>query len=252
MSDSVPDAKAGRDRVLLTVLAVVLAVLVAAVIITRVGSDDTAPGAGPAPSAANRPGSSSVVPDGKKWGPLGDLSRREATDGRALGRIDAPVVMVVFSDFRCGFCGEYERQIQPELVKKYVDPGVLRIEWRDDVQYGEQSGLAARAGWAATAQGRFWPFVEAVYANMPVTGHPDLTIDTLVGHAETAGVKDLKRFREEALSDEYDQDVKDDMKPVHKFGILGTPAFVIDGVPMIGVRPLSVFEGLIEDAEAGR
>lgn len=60
-----------------------------------------------------------------------DMSRRIADDPTALGAVDAPVVMVEYSDYRCPFCGLFARDPLPVLVEKYVDSGELRIEWRD-------------------------------------------------------------------------------------------------------------------------
>lgn len=221
------------------VLVLVLAGLIVALVV-----QDSDTGQEAAPTTA------SAAP--ATFGPLGDLSRRDGDDPRALGAVDAPVTMVVFSDFRCPFCATYSREIEPKLIKKYVDAGKLRIEWRDQPIFGKQSELAARAGWAAAAQGKFWPFVDAVYAGAPTTGHPDLTIDVLVEHAKAAGVPDLDRFRSETLSDRYVGDIAKDVAPTEEFGIIGVPAFVIDGEPIVGVRPIETFEVVIDQYLAGR
>src|SRR5690625_2376016 len=75
-------------------------------------------------------------------GPMGEQSRREADDPFAIGPVDAPVVMVVFSDYRCPFCARYSRVTEAELVEKYVSEGQLRIEWRDFPVFGDASMLA--------------------------------------------------------------------------------------------------------------
>ena len=64
----------------------------------------------------------------------------------ALGDVDAPVVMISYSEFQCPFCGKYARDTEPILVEKYVDSGVLRIEWRDFPYLGPESTTAAQAG----------------------------------------------------------------------------------------------------------
>ncbi|MFK4596736.1 hypothetical protein RKD30_003403 [Streptomyces pristinaespiralis] len=51
------------------------------------------------------------------------LARREAADPLAVGRADAPVVMIEYADFQCGYCGKFARDTEPELIKKYVDRG---------------------------------------------------------------------------------------------------------------------------------
>ena len=228
--------RGARDLVVLGVLVVVLIGLVTAVVVNRAGSADTADATG---------GPQTSTP--KEFGPLGDLARRDPADRRALGAADAPVVMVMFSDFRCPFCAAFSRDVEPELVRRYVDTGQLRIEWRDQPIFGEQSELAASAGWAATAQGRFWPFVESVYRDAPASSHPDLPIDVLVEHARDAGVPDLDRFRRETLDGRYDDDVARDTAPAEQFGIIGVPAFVIDGEPIVGAHPVEVYAGVIDE-----
>ena len=71
----------------------------------------------------------------------------------ALGKPDAPVVMINYAELRCPFCAKFSRDIEPELIKRYVDAGVLRLEWRDFPIFGEESLEAAKAGRAAAAQG---------------------------------------------------------------------------------------------------
>src|SRR5699024_10549139 len=68
-----------------------------------------------------------------------DMSRRDEADPLAMGAVDAPVVMVEYADFRCPFCGVFARDVQPELISRYVDEGILRIEWRDLPIFGDQS-----------------------------------------------------------------------------------------------------------------
>lgn len=230
-----------RDVWLLGIVGVVLAGLLIAVVVGRSGSAEESVAASSAAAPSSR----------VSFGPLGDLSRRDRDDPRALGAVDAPVVMVAFSDFRCPFCAEYFRTVEPELISRYVDTGKLRIEWRDQPVFGEQSELAARAGWAAAEQGRFWEFVTAVYGDAEGTGHPDLPIDVLVAKAQAAGVADLDRFRRETTSGTYDAAIADDRAPTVKFGIIGVPAFVINGEPIIGTHDVGVYAGVIDGRLAG-
>src|SRR5699024_9713231 len=83
-----------------------------------------------------------------------DLSHEEARDPDDLlaeGPVDAPVVLVVFTDFQCPYCARWSHETLPEL-REYVDRGELRIEWRDVNIYGDDSERAARAALAAAKQ----------------------------------------------------------------------------------------------------
>ena len=185
-----------------------------------------------------------------KIGPFGDLAHRIAGDPLAQGNINAPVVMVMFSDFRCPFCAEFSRITEPVLVRKYVDTGILRIEWRDFPIFGAQSTAAAIAGRAAAAQGRFFPFAQAVYAVAPQTGHPDLSAAALVGFARKAGVPDIARFTAALDNPAAATAVAADLDQASNLGVPSTPAFIINGYPLVGAQPLAEFTALIDKIRA--
>lgn len=184
--------------------------------------------------------------DTSNYGPLGDLARRQLNDPMALGRVDAPVVIVEFADYRCPFCAQFDRTVKPQIVSKYVDTGVVRIEFRDFPIYGAQSMSAARAGRAAAAQGRFWQFLDTVYGRAPQTGHPDLPADTLIKDARDAGVPDMARFQRDMNSTAFDKSINSDLDQGNSYGLGGTPAFSINGEPIIGTRDFSTFATVID------
>lgn len=214
----------------------------------------TSPSAGGTPTTSAASSVLLAVPsDGAKAakiGPFGDLAHRVAGDPLAEGSVDAPVVMVMFSDFRCPFCAEFSRTTEPVLVKKYVDTGILRVEWRDFPIFGAQSTAAAIAGRAAAAQGWFFPFTHAVYAAAPQTGHPDLSAADLIGFARKAGVPDRAAFTAAMNSPAAAKAVAADLDQASSLGVPSTPAFVINGYPLVGAQPLAEFTALIDKVHA--
>ncbi|WP_235830789.1 DsbA family protein [Arthrobacter cheniae] len=179
-----------------------------------------------------------------------DTSRRIDGDATALGAVDAPVVLVEYADYRCPFCGLFSRDTLPPLVDKYVDEGQVRIEWRDLPVFGEESFQAAVAGRAAGEQGKFWEFNKAVFADAPERGHIALPPEELVRIAENVGVPDIKRFTADLNSEELQQAVTADAEEAAALGATGTPAFLINDVPLTGAQPLEVFEEIIDAALA--
>lgn len=180
-------------------------------------------------------------------GPLGDLARRIDGDPLAVGAVDAPLVLVEYSDYRCPFCAKFSRDTEPELLERYVDEGILRIEWRDMPIFGEQSLVAARAGRAAAEQGVFWEFNNAVFAAAPASGHADLNPAALRGFAEQAGVPDIDKFVSDAASEKYDDAIWSDAAAAQALGVVSTPSFSLNGHPMIGAQPTGLFTRAIED-----
>jgi protein-disulfide isomerase len=41
----------------------------------------------------------------------------------ALGRSDAPLTMVEFTDYECPFCRRFAAEVWPKLKKDYIDTG---------------------------------------------------------------------------------------------------------------------------------
>ncbi|ASR35750.1 disulfide bond formation protein [Prauserella marina] len=226
-----------RDGIL--VGALVLAALGLILYLTIGRSDDS--------TAAETPRSGPEVPNAEASAhPLAGLARREPGDPMALGAETAPVIMIMYEDYRCPFCAKFTRDIAPELVERYVERGVLRMEWRDLPIFGEQSLIAARAGHAAAEQGRFWEFVDAVHAAAPDRGHPDLTPEALREFAAEAGVADLDRFSSGLDSTRYDSAIQADVEEGTGIGASSVPTFVINGQPILGAQPLDTFVSVID------
>ncbi|GHF36544.1 hypothetical protein GCM10010218_17590 [Streptomyces mashuensis] len=175
-------------------------------------------------------------------------SRRKDGDPMALGRADAPVVLVEYADYQCSFCGRFTRETKPELIKKYVDAGVLRIEFRNFPIFGKDSERAARASWAAGRQGRFWPFNDELFAKL--RKGDALAEDKLADLARTAGVTDLDRFRADLNSTEAEEAVKKDQEEGYALQVRSTPSFLVGGKPLAGAQPLKEFEAAIAQAKA--
>ncbi|MDB1088675.1 DsbA family protein [Streptomyces sp. ACA25] len=182
------------------------------------------------------------------------LARRDADDPYALGEADAPVVLIEYSDFQCPFCGTFARDTKPELVRRYVDEGVLRIEMRQFPIFGEESESAALASWAAGQQELFWEFHDVAFGEDRPRNSGAYAPDKLEDMAREAGVTDIRRFRADMNSDEALAAVETDVEEGYRLGVSSTPAFLINGTPVLGAQPTDVFADIVEDARpaAGR
>ncbi|MFF4409326.1 DsbA family protein [Streptomyces sp. NPDC001262] len=177
-------------------------------------------------------------------------ARRQDGDPLALGKADAPVVLVEYADYQCSFCGRFTRETQPELIKKYVDTGVLRIEFRNFPIFGDPSVRAARASWAAGQQGKFHAFHDELFAKL--RKGDALAEDKLVDMARTAGVADLDRFRTDMNGSAAEAAVKKDQEQGYAIGVQSTPSFLVNGRPLAGAQPMSAFEDVIAQAKAAK
>ncbi|MEU9012125.1 DsbA family protein [Streptomyces sp. NPDC048479] len=225
-------------------IAIGAGVVVAAVLLGIASYTATRPespsGSAAAATVSDEPGAGAYSEPAK-------FARRDARDPLARGRADAPVVMIEYADFKCGYCGKFARDTEPALVKKYVDKGVLRIEWRNFPIFGEDSEAAARAAWAAGQQGRFWQFHAAAYAEG--SKEKGFAKDRLVALARDAGVKDLDRFARDLDGEGAGQAVKKDQEEAYGLGATSTPSFLINGRPIAGAQSTATFTEAIEAAK---
>ncbi|MER6105546.1 thioredoxin domain-containing protein [Streptomyces sp. NPDC001832] len=204
---------------------------------------------GPSSSSSSSSSSAADVtedPDAGVYPELAQLARRDPGDKLALGRVDAPVVLIEYADFKCGYCGKFARDTEPELVKKYVDNGILRIEWRNFPIFGAGSEAAARAAWAAGQQDRFWQYYSAAYAEGAKEKGFDK--DQLKALAQQAGVPDLDRFLRDTDSSAARAAVSKDQEEAYGIGATSTPSFLINGRPIAGAQSMETFTQAIETA----
>ncbi len=188
-----------------------------------------------------------VAPSEEGEDPLAALARRDEGDPLAMGDVDAPVVLVNFSEFQCPYCGKFAAETEPVLIEEYVDEGLLRMEWRDFPYLGEESTRAAHAGRAAAAQDEFWTYHDALFDEQPAPNTGKWTEDALVEVAGEVGL-DTDQFREDINSEETFNAVQADFTEGQQIGVTGTPAFLVNGQPIIGAQPTKVFRQAIDSA----
>ncbi|MEU3744738.1 MULTISPECIES: DsbA family protein [Streptomyces] len=227
-------------------IVIVSGVAAAAVLLGVVSYTATAPSSGGGAGGSSAVAEVSADPSAGVYPELEAYARRDASDKLALGRADAPVVLIEYADFKCGYCGKFARDTEPVLVKKYVDKGVLRIEWRNFPIFGEESEAVARASWAAGQQGRFWEFHRAAYAEG--AKEKGFGKDRLAALAKEAGVPDAARFAKDADGTAARAAVKKDQEQGYSLGATSTPSFLINGRPIAGAQPLETFTEAIEAA----
>lgn len=244
--------RAGARRLLVPAAILAVAALLIALVLWMRPVQQSEPAAdvvpaGPAAQPSNLPHPSEVaLPD------LSTAERRDAEDLLAEGPVQAPVVMVVFTDYQCPYCARWSHETLPEL-RDHVERGELRIEWRDVNVYGEDSARAARASLAAALQGRHADYHQALFAGGEVRPAAELDEDSLIALAEELDL-DVERFTADLRSEEVARTVEEHAAEGVELGAVTTPSFVLDGTPTVGAQPTEVFleqvEAALEEAEA--
>ncbi len=161
-----------------------------------------------------------------------------AASGPSLGPADAPITIIEFSDFECPFCRQATPVLQ-ELRERY--PERLRIVYRHlPLAIHPRARPAAEASMCAHEQGHFWGFHDRIFAAPEALSDADLR-----GHAEALELS-LEAYDACVAGDTQSEVVDADVEAARAAGIASTPAFLINGVLLVGAQPVEAFERVIE------
>ncbi len=145
-----------------------------------------------------------------------------APDIRLRGNVEAPVTLIEYSDFTCGYCLKFFRETWPRLQAKYVDTGKVRFLYRDYPRADQGPGLdAAVAARCAGDQGRYWAMHDRLFAD---GGRLDET--TLTRHAKAIGLNQAD-FGQCLRTGRHVEQIFQDRQEANEWGFRGTPGFVL-------------------------
>ncbi|HEY0996558.1 MAG TPA: thioredoxin domain-containing protein [Gemmatimonadaceae bacterium] len=214
------------------------------------GCKPSTPGAEQAPAArvADSTKAAAATPDSAL------LARADA--GRIQGPVDAPVWLVVASDFECPYCRIWHDQSYAELVRDYVSTGKVRMAYINyPLPMHRHAVPAAEAAMCASAQGKFWEMHSAIFGAQERWNElPDAkaTFDSL---AAATGVN-MDDWRRCMTSHATLPLVEADAERTRRSGIQSTPSFMIlRGNEMVegisGAQPTAQFRAALDKALAG-
>lgn len=199
------------------------------------------------PSAIKHPSVPVITPQpttGAQADMLKRLAHRDPKDPLAIGKPDAPIVLIEWADYRCPFCARWHTQTLPALMP-YVKSGSLRIEFRDMVLFGDESQIVHQAVRAAGAQGKYFEYADLVWDKHTGQGHPDYTDADLVAYAHQIGL-DITKFNIDRAAPVTRDAVTAETTEGRRLGISGTPFFVVGTTPVSGALPTESFVNLVE------
>lgn len=154
------------------------------------------------------------------------------------GPADAPVTIVVYSDFEC----PYSKQMAPvikDLARAY--PTQVRILFKNrPLNIHPGSPLAHEAAMAAGEQGKFWPMADLLFANQQRHNENDLE-----GDAQLLNL-DMAKFRQAMAEHKYKAMVEADGDEADHYGVQSTPMLFINGRKVSGVHPYKEIAAVVD------
>ena len=164
-------------------------------------------------------------------------------DDAILGDPKAPVTIIEFSDYECPFCAKFWSQTLPLIKSEYIDTGKVKLVYRDFplssihpmAQAAAEAAECTRD--AAGNDAAYFEYHDKIFANQASLSESSLKQWAQDLGYDISSCLDSGKFRSEVLKDSAD---------AQSAGGRGTPFFVINGIPLSGAQPFSVFKQAIE------
>ncbi|HTB50395.1 MAG TPA: thioredoxin domain-containing protein [Solirubrobacteraceae bacterium] len=177
----------------------------------------------------------------------------------ALGSPAAPVTLAYFADLQCPYCRDFSLEVLPQIIKRWVRAGKLRIEshsLRTATHKPEIFMAQQVAALAAGRQERAWHFIETFYAEQGEENSGYVTDAYLQGIASQVAGLDVVRWASDRRDPELANELAGDARTAESSGLTGTPSFLIgaSGDAMSRLSPGdptsfdTAIEGLLEGA----
>lgn len=192
-----------------------------------------------------------LIADGRPTGDTSNMDREETQldekttyrmglglPGHQQGPDDALVTIVVWSDFQCPFC-QKKAPVLAHVREKFGDQ--VRVIFRHmPMAFHKHAMLAAEAGAAAAAQGKFWAFHDEIWKHFGQLSRADLE-----SFAQTIGL-DMAKFKAALDERRYHNAIVAEAAAAAAIGVTGTPTLFINGQPLVGSRDTATMDKIIE------
>lgn len=157
-----------------------------------------------------------------------------------IGKTDAPVTLVEFSDFQCPYCKSAVPTLK-EIEKTYGDKVQIVYRQFPLTSIHPFAFKAAEASLCANEQGKFWQLHDVMFNDQTKLGVSDLK-----QQAASLGM-DEKKFTRCLDTGKYVEQIQNDLKEGQRIGVNGTPAIFINGTLVDGgAVPFTVISPLID------
>ena len=134
----------------------------------------------------------------------------------------APITLLEYSDFTCGFCEKFFHETWPQLLSQYIETGKMRFVYRDFPRSPGGPALhAAQAARCAGDQQAYWPMHDRLFSS-----GQEFQVAKLRQYAQELNLSSTE-FSQCLDSDRHVAAIYQDRMEGGNLGIRGTPGFVL-------------------------
>ena len=179
-------------------------------------------------------------------GPLGDVW---------LGKADAPVTIVEYASLTCGHCATFHTGTLPELKKKYIETGKVRLVFREFALNQLDAAVYMLTRCALNADGkagegvdqaRYFALIDVFFQqqrNWAFGGNPLEAVTAITRQAGMTQAQFEACLNNQSILDALNATRE---RAASAFGVESTPTFFVNGKRVLGAQPASEFEKIID------
>ena len=174
------------------------------------------------------------------------------------GDPDAPIRIVEFSDFGCGYCSRFHTEIYPQVEAEWIATGKVKWKYVTYVSGMFPNGLqAAYAAECTGEQGLFEPMRVLLYERQQEWKGTSGPYPIFEEYAREIGVE-MESYQVCVAEERQKPRVRSGILAGARLGVRGTPSFLVDGFPLVGAQPVEIWNEILqarmdqlESAESG-
>jgi len=171
--------------------------------------------------------------------------------GPIEGDKNAPITIIMFSDFQCERCVKWFLNEKKEITEKYIKTGKANFVVLDYPMLGDDSVSAAEANYCAHDQGKYFEYHNYLYTKHRGIQNGWANQESLVKYSEDLEM-DSEQFDSCLLWDRHSLRVAHNKMVGSSHGVVSTPIFFIvnsegDFERITGSQPPAVFDRVIKE-----
>jgi protein-disulfide isomerase len=159
-----------------------------------------------------------------------------------MGDAKAPILMIEYASFTCPHCASFHTQILPELKKKWIDTGKVKLVYRD-FPLDKVAAQAAQLAECAPKD-RYFPIIDMIFRTQGNWATQQDPIGALATSLRIAGVGEAEAkacLANNAIADA----VIADYRGGETVGVSSTPTIFVNGEMLKGGRSVDEFDALL-------
>lgn len=159
-----------------------------------------------------------------------------------MGDPKAAVTLIEYASFTCPHCASFHLQVLPEIKKKWIDTGKVKLIYRDFPL--DQTALKAAQLAECSAKDRYFAVIDMIFRSQSVWAASGNAIGELSRSLRVAGLGE-EEAKACLANDAVANRVLADYRGGEVLGVTSTPTLFIDGQMYRGDRSVAEFDAAI-------